>query len=258
MLLVIDDLQWADPDSLRVLEHIAADLSGTSTLVLATTRPLADDSSDAFVDCLAEIARVSGGSQLALVGLAVEEVAGWLASRRDGAVPREVAELVHERTGGNPLFIKEVTELLAAEGRLDDPVAARSARTIPPGVQFVVRRRVPRAPSRSQQLLAVAAVIGQTIDPSTLAAAFGGEPGELLELLVPALDAGLLVDSDGEIGFSARARGRCAGERTERRSEGRHSRRGRALAGRPGRTAIRGRRVGDRPPCPGRDPGGHR
>ena len=37
MLLVIDDLQWADPDSLRVLEHIAADLSGTSTLVLATT-----------------------------------------------------------------------------------------------------------------------------------------------------------------------------------------------------------------------------
>ncbi len=61
LLLVIDDLQWADPDSLRVLEHISADLSATSTLVLATTRPLADDSSDAFVDCLAEIARVSGG-----------------------------------------------------------------------------------------------------------------------------------------------------------------------------------------------------
>jgi DNA-binding SARP family transcriptional activator/tetratricopeptide (TPR) repeat protein len=201
-LLVIDDLQWADPDSLRLLEHVAADLGSSRTLVLATMRPLADDSPEALVDCLAEVARVSGSTQVALVGLGVEEVAGWLATRHDGGVRRDVAELVHERTGGNPLFIKEVTEMLAAEGRLDDPAAAGSARTIPPGVQFVVRRRVSRLPSRSQQLLAVAAVIGPTIDPSTLAAAFGAGPDEVLELLMPALDAGLLVDHDGEIGFS--------------------------------------------------------
>jgi DNA-binding SARP family transcriptional activator len=202
MLLVVDDLQWADPDSLRLIENIAADLASTRTLLLATTRPLADDSPDALVDCLAEVARVAGGIQVPVSGLGVDDVARWLSERGSGSVPREVAELVHDRTAGNPLFVKEVTELLAAEGRLDDVEAARSARSIPPGVQFVVRRRVSRLPAASQKLLPVAAVVGPTIDVEALAAAARLDTDGVLQAMAPALDAGLLVDVDGEIGFS--------------------------------------------------------
>ena len=54
MLLVIDDVQWADPDSLRLLENIPGDLVSTHTLLVVTTRPLPDDSPTALIDCLAE------------------------------------------------------------------------------------------------------------------------------------------------------------------------------------------------------------
>jgi DNA-binding SARP family transcriptional activator len=202
VLLIIDDLQWADPDSLRLLEHVAADVASTRALLVATVRPLAEDAPEALVDCLAEVARVSGGFQIPLAGLPVEEVATWLSSDIDRTVPDEVIAVVHDRTGGNPLFIKELTALLAAEGRLDDAVSARAARTIPPGVQFVVRRRVSRLPRPSQQALTVAAVIGPLVDPRSIADATSTDVGAVLEALAPALDAGLLVESDGELRFS--------------------------------------------------------
>ena len=202
LVLVIDDLQWADPDSLRVLEHLAVDLASMQVLLVVTVRPLDDHSPAALVDCLAEFARVRGGVQLPLTGLRVADVERWLASRADVVVPHAVAELVHDRTGGNPLFIKEVTELLAAEGRLEDAAAAKVARAIPSGVQFVVRRRVSRLPHASQQLLSVVAVVGQAFDLHTLSAAAGHDLAVVLDALEPALDAGLIVERDAEFVFS--------------------------------------------------------
>jgi DNA-binding SARP family transcriptional activator/tetratricopeptide (TPR) repeat protein len=202
LLLVIDDLQWADPDSLRVLEHLAVDLASMRVLLVATVRPLSDDSPTALVDCLAEFARVRSGVQLPLGGLHVADVESWLSGRADVVVPLAVAELVHDRTGGNPLFIKEVTELLAAEGRLENAAAAREARAIPTGVQFVVRRRVSRLPHATQQLLSVAAVVGQTFDLETLLAAAAQEFSFVLDALGPALDAGLIVERHAEFMFS--------------------------------------------------------
>ncbi len=202
VLLVIDDLHWADADSLRLIEHLAADLSTMPVLLVATTRPLTDESPDVLVDCLAELARVPGSAQLALPGLGIDDVESWLAARTDIVVPHAVAELVHERAGGNPLFVKEVTELLASEGRLADEDAAKEARAIPPGVQFVVRRRVSRLPPASQQTLGVAAVLGVRFTLATVAVANGTDPAATLTALAPALDAGLLVESDGELAFS--------------------------------------------------------
>ena len=202
LLLAIDDLQWADPDSLRLLENIAGDLASTRTLLVVTTRPLTDDSPSALIDCLAEIARGAGSVQLRLDGLAVGDVSDWLSRRTDVDVPAEVAELVHDRTAGNPLFIKELADLLAAEGRLGDVDSVRTARAIPPGVQFVVRRRVSRLPLAGQQLLSIAAVIGRTFDVGVVAAAAELDGGHVLDALAPALDAGLLVDAGGNLSFS--------------------------------------------------------
>ena len=119
-----------------------------------------------------------------------------------GDVPPEVAELVHGRTGGNPLFVKEAADLLAAEGRLATPTPSRSGRAVPPGVQFVVRRRVSRLPVASQQPPAVAAVVGPAVDVELVAAAGGGTAAEALDRLAPAVDAGLLVDDGTGLRFS--------------------------------------------------------
>ncbi len=202
ILVVVDDLQWADPDSLRLLEHIAADLGATRLLLVATMRPLDADAPDALVDCLAEIARIPASRHLEISGLRAEEVVDWLAARGDVRAPDEVAAVVHERTGGNPLFVKELTELLASEGRLDDAAAVADARAIPPGVRFVVRRRVSRLPRATQQLLSTAAVLGSPFRLDTLAAVADTAAASVLAELAPALDEGLLVESRGELAFS--------------------------------------------------------
>ena len=202
MLLVIDDLQWADPDSLRLLEHLASELRTTRTLLVATLRPTAEETSPALDDCLSELTRVAGSVQILLHGLHPDDVATWLDERTDVDVPQPIAELVHERTAGNPLFIKEVVELLAAEGRLGSLDAAREARAIPPGVKAVVRRRVSRLPSDTQQLLLAAAVLGRIVDIDSLSAVVTSDTATVLTTLEPAVELGLLVEHRGELNFS--------------------------------------------------------
>ncbi len=202
LILVIDDMQWADPDTLRLIEHIAADVASTHCLFVATLRPPSDDLPDALFDCLAEVARVPGNVSVSPGAFKPKDVATWLRCRTDVDVPDEVVALVHDRTGGNPLFVKEFTELLVTEGLLDDATSARRMRAIPPGVQFVVRRRVSGLPMTSQQLLAVAAVLGPTFDVNVLAATAGLAMADVLAAIGPALDAGLVIESDTEFSFS--------------------------------------------------------
>jgi DNA-binding SARP family transcriptional activator/tetratricopeptide (TPR) repeat protein len=193
IVLVVDDLQWADPDSLRLLEHIAADLVHAPVLAIVTTRPLEEDAPEALVGCLGEIAR-AGGLHLALSGLDRSAVAEWLALASDVDVPDEVVEVLHDRTAGNPLFLHELVELLGSEGRLTD-ADGPGAGVIPPGVQFVVRRRVSRLPGPTQRLLSVASVVGRSFDLATVAEVAGSEPLTVLDLLEPAVASGL-VEAD--------------------------------------------------------------
>ena len=201
VVAVVDDLQWADPDSLRLIAHIATDLAAAGVLLIATVRPLADEAPDALVECLAELSRCPDFCDLRLVGLSIDDVMAWLVARA-GAGSTKVAEVILERTSGNPLFIRELTELLVAEGRLDDETAGTAASSIPPGVQFVVRRRVARVPVRCQQLLVMGAVIGRSFDMQTLADVADTTVDTLVHDIGPAVDAGLLVAADGELAFS--------------------------------------------------------
>jgi DNA-binding SARP family transcriptional activator len=234
LLLVIDDLQWADPDSLRLLAAISGELHTTRTLVVATCRPPDGPSELALLDCLAEIARSRGSLSLSLGGLDVGAVTEWLQQRPDVDVPAEVAALVHDRTAGHPLYVKELSELLAAEGRLGDLESVSSARAIPASVQFVVRRRVAKLPAPTQQLLSTAAVIGREFELDLVASITGEALGAALEVLSPALDAGLVVDDQpGVFRFShAMVAGALAAEvNTARRSQ-LHASAARVLAGR--------------------------
>ena len=201
-LLVIDDLQWADPDTLRLLEHIGPELRSTGTLLIATSRPIDDAAPSALVDCLAEVSRVPHSVQMVVGGLDPDAIAAWLGARHDVVNVREIAELVHARTGGNALFVREVIELLASEGRLIEVESVRHTRAIPPGVKSVVRRRVSRLPAPTQAILPVAAVLGRSLDIVALAGAAGSDTATLLEALEPAVEAGVLVESSGGLLFS--------------------------------------------------------
>ena len=201
LLLVIDDLQWADPDTLRMLAHVAGPLASAPAMVAVTVRPLEEGNRAALDDALEAFARAPGTVQVQLGGLPKDAVVEWLADRSDVDVPHEVARAVHERTAGNPLFVKELSELLAAEGRLDDVAAAHDERAIPAGVQSVVRRRVARLPVDTQRLLGTASVVGRSFDLAVLAAVAG--TADALDDLEPALEVGLVLDdAPGRFRFS--------------------------------------------------------
>lgn len=203
LLLVIDDLQWADADSLRLLAHVAGALAECPVMLLATVRPLVDDSPAALVDGLAALARTAGVLHVDLDGLGEDAVVEWLGQRSDVEVPTAVAATVHQRTGGNPLFVKELSELLATEGRLGDPESVRASRSIPPGVQFVVRRRVARLPPATRQVLGVASVVGRDFELGLVATVAELAPDDVLDALAPALDAALVLDAgNGRFRFS--------------------------------------------------------
>ncbi|MFG2062375.1 BTAD domain-containing putative transcriptional regulator [Micromonospora sp. NPDC048871] len=182
LLVVLDDLHAADPDSLLLLRFLVPALAGARALVLATLRPY--DHDPALVATVAELARGPGFDQLRLTGLAAEAVAD-LVRQRTGAAPAEpvLARLVN-RTGGNPFFI---TELLRA-----DPAGT----DLPPSIRDTVRLRLGRLPAPARDCLALLGVAGRDLDATTMAEVLGRPAEEITEALSAAYTAELVTEAE--------------------------------------------------------------
>ena len=196
VVIVVDDLHWADTASQRVLEFVASELRDAPLLLVVTTRPVTADSAPALVDCVGELARQPGVVNLELEGLTRDDVEAWLEVRTQGRPDPRAAELVHDRTGGNPFFVNEVVEMLAGEGGLDGALSRGRLARVPAGVQDVIRRRVGRLPAATQQLLVVASVVGRTFDVDLLATVADEPVIDVLDAIDPALDADLVAETD--------------------------------------------------------------
>lgn len=204
LLLVVDDLQWADPSSLRLLEFLAGELRTMPVLLVATMRPLGPEPSAALVACLSELARHSAVRRLDLDGLDHRQVELWMRRRSAGTVDPTVAELVHHQTEGNPFFVSEVVELLAARGGFANADEVHDL-GVPAAVQDVVRRRVDVLPDETRKVLATAAVLGGTIYVDVLAHVTAQSVPATIGVLDAAVEAGLLVEDrliPGQIRFA--------------------------------------------------------
>src|SRR5690606_22509819 len=95
LLIVADDLQWADASSLPALEFVAGALRRLPGLLVATVRPGGRDAPALLVSCRAELVRGAGSRHSDLHGLSPDEVATWLSRRRAGDVAGDVARVVH-------------------------------------------------------------------------------------------------------------------------------------------------------------------
>lgn len=153
VVVVLDDLQWADESSLAMLEFCARHLQAAPVLVLGAYR---DEEAPATVR------RVAASAQLVpLGGLAAGEVAQLLTAVL-GAEPRAgVAEVVWRRTGGNPLFAGELARLHAASG--DHHTVMQQRPVVPASVREVLERRLARLSQRCADVLAIAAVMGPDV-----------------------------------------------------------------------------------------------
>lgn len=178
--IALDDLQWADHSSLRLLAYLAEVLIEGPVLMICTARETASDAT--LTDTFAALSR-RGAVRLALTGLDLGELAGL--------VPREVASpqilrVLRDRTGGNPFFVTELVRLMIGGA---DPREA-----LPLGVKDVVLGRVGRLPAATGELLRVAAVAGREFDAAVTAEAAGLSLDETLDVLEPAVRTSLLVE----------------------------------------------------------------
>jgi DNA-binding SARP family transcriptional activator len=180
LLVVLDDLHRADGETLAILAGVSADLTASKVMVLTTYRP--GEVSEPLTERLAALASREP-ARIALGGLDAAAAAELIRATCRRAVDEATAEVIAERTGGNPFFIKETARLLDSEG---EPAATTG---VPAGVAEVLTRRIARLPATAQTILRQAAVIGMETSFDVLA----DVSGTAEDLVVDAIEAGLLT-----------------------------------------------------------------
>ncbi|MEU6201419.1 BTAD domain-containing putative transcriptional regulator [Streptomyces sp. NPDC047061] len=195
VVLVVDDLQWADTASLELLGHLMARLPG-GTAVIGALRDRAPAPSPELGRLLAAASRLPEHRRIPLGPLGPAEVAE-LVRRETGQDPGPGAtRLIHTRTAGNPFFVRELSRFLADGDVLTEATAARTA--VPATVRDVVRDRMTALSADAGSLLQIAALIGRTVDLALLARTAGLDHQACLDRLEACEGLGLLEPSPGD------------------------------------------------------------
>jgi hypothetical protein len=189
VLLVLDDLHWADVASVRLLDFVAAALPDCACVMVATYRPAEMDRSE-----LTTLARL--GTTLPVPGLDVDSVHEMLTNDLGTGVSTSVAATIRARTGGNPLFVRELAGLMTLAGRVD--VAPAS---VPGAVTAVIQRRLAFLTEASVAMLQAAAVLGHDFTTEGVAEVVDAPLDEVDDALEPAIRAGLLIEWHGHVAF---------------------------------------------------------
>jgi tetratricopeptide (TPR) repeat protein len=208
VLLVLDDLHWADGSSLLLVDHLRHSPGDAPLMIVATSR---DDENQGDANVLgfgpaptqahSSAGGGDGGSEgdgrverIGLAGLgrtAVAHLVEQAIGRPLDDSDDDLIEWLSGETAGNPLFVQEV--LRSVSGSRDAAAALRTARReVPERLTDVVRWRLKQLPAQARLVLADAAVIGTTFDVELLSGATATPPVQLNAPLDHALRSGLL------------------------------------------------------------------
>jgi tetratricopeptide (TPR) repeat protein len=181
LVVVLDDLQWADEASLRLLDFAARHLRISPVLIVGAYRD---------VEAGSGLQRIAGtGQVLPLSPLTPPQVAALMAAVTDAAPPPALAGKVWRRTGGNPLFVRELTRLMTVpDSGVSDPVPA-----ITDSIRDTLERRLACLSRPCTGMLAAAAVAGPEVRRELLARVLGDRV-DLAEVLAEAVAARVLLE----------------------------------------------------------------
>ncbi len=196
LVVVLDDMQWADEASWDTLDHLLDQLTSEQLLICATMRTGVEFSEAA--ERLAGLRGRPGYHEMQLSRLTRDEVKRWLEAALDHQeVAREFLAFVYRHTEGNPFLLTQLVRGLADDGSLwFDGARWRwkpvSELRLPAGLEGIVSRRLDRFPASTRAVLATAAVISREFDVP-LAEAAGAGSARAVELAVEeAMAAGVL------------------------------------------------------------------
>jgi class 3 adenylate cyclase/tetratricopeptide (TPR) repeat protein len=205
LVLMLDDLHWADRESLLLLKHLSQGPSQAKLLVVGTYRDSEMSAGHPLSPVLAELRREGSVHRIALRGLDDTEVAALMESAAGHALDAaglELAGEVSRETNGNPFFTAEILRSLVEQGAIAQGADGRwtvSGRIgeleLPQSVREVVGHRVRRLGGKALHTLSAASVIGRDFDLELLARVVESDPEPVLTLLEEGVSASLLRES---------------------------------------------------------------
>ncbi len=207
VLLVLDDLHWADKPTLTLLRHLFMNMSASSLMMVAIHRDSELVAGHPLIDTIATLRREPGVELIPVRGLddlAMVQLVQLSAGHDLDEAATEMAIALSRETAGNPFFAHEILRNLVESGDLyEDDTGTWATKktletlTVPQSVRDVVGQRVARLGEETLKSLSAASVIGQEFDVVLLADVTDGDEDDLLKLLEGATAANILAEVPG-------------------------------------------------------------
>ena len=186
LVILLDDLHWADQATLDVLTLGAERLGGRRVLLVGTHRPPEVVPGSGLGPALGRVARAAAVHRVTMSPLGAAEVAELMEQTTGAAPSAEVAQRVWARAGGNPLFVAELARLAGERGISD-------VDAVPDAIRDVVRSRLAQLPPDTSRELEVVATLGERFDLRTAMAASERDPDGCLDALDAAIVTRIIV-----------------------------------------------------------------
>src|SRR5712692_4535472 len=201
MLLIFDDLHWADRPTLLLLRHVMRSASVASFAIVATYRESELDRTHPLAEMLITLRRERGITRVALRGLKITHVKALVNSVVGPHAPPQLSQAVMDSTDGNPFFATEILQHLRETGAIAR-VIGMTGRTIEigdlglsEGIKEVIGQRLSRLSEACNRLLSIASVIGREFDATLLEAILDLPGAEPLDAIEEATRAQLVSES---------------------------------------------------------------
>jgi class 3 adenylate cyclase/tetratricopeptide (TPR) repeat protein len=198
LMLILDDLHWADEATLQLLQYIATLIDDLAALIVGTYRDVELAVGRPLARTLEQLVRQRKAHRISLKRLSQHDVSTMLERLAGAEPPGRLVEVIYSETDGNAFFVEEVFRHLLEERRLLDPAGgwvddvSIDDVDVPESVRLVTGRRIERLEEETKRSLTNAAVIGRVFDVSLLEQVVGIDVGDLLDALDEAEHARLI------------------------------------------------------------------
>ncbi|MGH9276366.1 MAG: ATP-binding protein [Acidimicrobiales bacterium] len=207
VVLLLDDLHWADKPTVLLLRHLVTTLDQAEVLIVGTYRDSDLTAMHPLTEGLAALRREPTVERVAVGGLDDNGVVALVESMAGHEIDEEAIDFAHavrRETAGNPFFVAEVLRHLAEVGaiRQEDgrwtAAVELSSIGLPESLREVLGQRVRRLGDEVAHILTMASVIGRDFDLSLLAHVAERDENAVLDALEAAAEAAVVIEVDGQ------------------------------------------------------------
>lgn len=204
VMIVLDDVQWADEASMALLRALVDGIDGAAAVLLVTHRDVTRAETGPLAETLPLLRSRAAVSTVRLRPLDDSGVRALVAGELGEPLAEPATSAVARRTGGNPLFVRTITRLLRQLPAAHRDADAVTRLTAAPELRTVVAAWAATLPEPCRDVLAAASVIGEEFSVNDLAALLEREPSIILDALddATAVDAAAVLGNGGWFGFA--------------------------------------------------------